>query len=106
MSQLNYKTPIMIVPIIVLGMVGVAYGLNSFFSSSPSSNTPTPNNGTSYSTSQLSPVVNNSPQVSYDTPSSNGVNFINPMNSSYSSSGGSRKKKKRRSKSKSKSKSK
>ena len=106
MSQLNYKTPIILVPIILLGMGALAYGLNSVFSSSPTSNPPSSiSSRTNYSTSPP-PVVNNSPQVSYDSPSSDGANFINPMNSSYSTSGGSRKKKKRRSKSKPKSKSK
>lgn len=104
MAHLNYKTPIILVPTILLGVGALAYGLNSFFSSPSSSNQSSSNSSsrTNYSTSE-SPVVNNSPRVSYDSQSSNGANFINPMNSSYSSSGGSRKKKKRRSKSKSKS---
>ena len=108
MSQLNFKNPFILVPTIVIGVgLGVgalSYGINSFFPSSSSSNTSSSiSSGTMYSTSP-SPVVNNSPQVSYESPSSDGPNFVNPMSSSYSSSGGSRKKKKRRSNAKSKSK--
>jgi hypothetical protein len=114
MSQLNFKNPIVLVPTIVIGVgLGVgalAYGFNSFFSGSSSSNTPSSISSiTNYSTSP-SPVVNNSPKVSYDTASSDETNIKNNDTTNSSelpySTGGSRKKKKRRSKSKSKSKTK
>jgi hypothetical protein len=107
MANLNYKTPIILVPTILLGVGALTYGVKSFFASSPTSSTPSSiSSKTNYSTSP-SPVVNNSPEVSYDSPNSDGANFINPISSSYSSSeGGSRKKKKRKSKPKPKSKTK
>jgi hypothetical protein len=104
MSQLNFKNPIVLVPTIILG-VGVtvgalAYGVNSLFSSSSSSNASnTVSNRTYYSTSP-SPVVNSSPPVSYDSPVSDGNNFVNSDTTNSSdlpySSGGFHKKKKKK----------
>ena len=109
MSNLNYKTPIIMVPAIVLGVgIGVGalvYGFNSLFPSSSSNASKPVSNITDYSSSP-SPVENNSPPVSYHSTSSNGANFVNSDTTNSSelpySSGGSRKKKKRKSKSKSK----
>ena len=104
---MNFKNPLVLVPTIVIGVgLGVgalAYGVSLLFSGSLSKSN---NNGTNY----LPPVVNNQPPASYDSPVSDGANFINGSTTNSSelpySSGGSRKKKKRRSKSKSRSRSK
>ena len=99
---MNFKNPLVLVPTIVIGVGALAYGVILLFSGSSSNPT---NNSSNYSP----PPVNNQPPASYDSPVSDGANFINGSTTNSNelpySSGGSRKKKKRRSKSRSKSKS-
>lgn len=97
---MNFKNPLVLVPTIVIGVGALAYGISLLFSGSSSNPT---NNSGNYSPPPPPPPA------SYDSPVSDGANFVNGSTTNSSelpySSGGSRKKKKRRSKSKSKSRS-